>query len=263
MNSLLDEIVTHKRTEIGAAKKARRESDIIEAAKAAPPPRPFRTALESGVRERRLGLIAECKKASPSKGLLRADFVPEDIARAYAEGGAACLSVLTDSRYFQGAPDYLTRARQVCDLPVLRKDFLFDPYQIHEARALHADCILLILALLSDAQAVELEEIAHSYDMEVLVEVHNEDELWRALRLTTPLIGINNRDLKTFHTSLEISERLRTHIPAGRLVISESGIETIADIERLASIDIHCALVGESLMRADDTTAATRALFPQ
>ena len=263
MNSLLEEIVTHKRTEVDVAKQTRSENDTIEAAKAAPHVRSFRSALETGMRERGLGLIAECKKASPSKGLLRADFVPEDIARAYAENGAACLSVLTDSRYFQGAPDYLTRARQACALPVLRKDFLFDPYQIHEARALHADCVLLILAMLSDAQAAELEETAHSYGMDVLVEVHNEDELQRALRLATPLIGINNRNLKTFHTSLEVSERLHARIPDGRLAISESGIETADDIKRLAGVGIHCALVGESLMRADDIATATRALFPQ
>ena len=261
MNSLLEEIVAHKRTEVDAARQTRGENDTIEAAKAAPLIRSFRSALEAGVRERGLGLIAECKKASPSKGLLRADFIPEDIARAYAENGAACLSVLTDSRYFQGAPDYLTRARQACALPVLRKDFLFDPYQIHEARALHADCVLLILAMLSDAQAAELEEIAHGYGMDVLVEIHNEDELRRALRLATPLIGINNRNLKTFHTSIEVSERLRACIPDGRLVISESGIETADDIKRLAEVDIHCALVGESLMRADDIATATRALF--
>ena len=263
MNSLLEEIVSHKRTEVDAAKRARGEKDIIEAAKAAPEIRPFRAALEAGVREHGLGLIAECKKASPSKGLLRPDFVPEDIARAYAEGGAACLSVLTDKRYFQGAPDYLARARQACALPVLRKDFLFDPYQIHEARALHADCVLLILAMLSDAQAAELEEVAHGYGMDVLVEVHNEDELQRALQLATPLIGINNRDLKTFHTSLEVSERLRAHIPEGRLVISESGIETANDIKRLAGVDIHCALVGESLMRAGNIETATRTLLPK
>ena len=263
MNSLLEEIVIHKRTEVNAAKQTRGESDTIEAAKAAPQVRSFRAALEAGVRERGLGLIAECKKASPSKGLLRADFVPEDIARAYAENGAACLSVLTDSRYFQGAPDYLARARQACALPVLRKDFLFDPYQIHEARALHADCVLLILAMLSDAQAAELEETARGYGMDVLVEVHNEDELRRALQLATSLIGINNRDLKTFHTSLEVSERLRAHIPDGRIVISESGIETADDIKRLSGVGIHCALVGESLMRADDIATATRALFPR
>ncbi|MCY4053775.1 MAG: indole-3-glycerol phosphate synthase TrpC [Hyphomicrobiales bacterium] len=263
MNSLLEEIVIHKRTEVNAAKQTRGESDTIEAAKAAPQVRSFRAALEAGVRERGLGLIAECKKASPSKGLLRADFVPEDIARAYAENGAACLSVLTDSRYFQGAPDYLARARQACALPVLRKDFLFDPYQIHEARALHADCVLLILAMLSDAQAAELEETARGYGMDVLVEVHNENELRRALQLSTSLIGINNRDLKTFHTSLEVSERLRAHIPDGRIVISESGIETADDIKRLSGVGIHCALVGESLMRADDIATATRALFPR
>ena len=263
MNSLLEEIIAHKRTEVDAVKQMRGEKDIIEAAKAAPKIRPFRAALEAGVRKHGLGLIAECKKASPSKGLLRPDFVPGDIARAYAEGGAACLSVLTDSRYFQGSPDYLTRARQACALPALRKDFLFDPYQIHEARALHADCVLLILAMLSDAQAAELEETAHGYGMEVLVEVHNEDEIQRALRLATPLIGINNRDLKTFHTSLEVSERLRAQVPDGRLVISESGIETASDIKRLAGVDIHCALVGESLMCADNIETATRTLLPQ
>ena len=259
--SLLETIRAHKRKELEAAKQARSEADITAQARSAPPPRPFAEALRQAVAERGLGLIAECKKASPSKGLLRADFSPTALAKEYEAGGAACLSVLTDAHFFQGAAEHLTQARQACNLPVLRKDFIFDPWQLHESRALGADCILLILAMLEDEQAAELERIARQWGMDVLLEVHDEAELQRALKLQSRLLGINNRDLGSFRTDIETSARLRRHIPPGWLVVSESGIAGARDLERLRAWDIHCALVGESLMRAQDVSAATKALF--
>jgi indole-3-glycerol phosphate synthase len=206
-------------------------------------------------------VIAEVKKASPSKGVLRADFIPADIAQSYAEHGAACLSVLTDQQFFQGSIDYLKQARASCDLPVLRKDFMVDPYQVYEARAMGADCILLIAACLDDAQMQSLEALAMSLDMAVLVEVHDGAELQRALQLKTPLLGINNRNLKTFEVSLDTTLGLLTDVPAGHLLVTESGISTVADVQRMRSAGVQAFLVGEVFMRADEPGQALAALF--
>ena len=206
-------------------------------------------------------MIAEIKKASPSKGLLRADFVPADIAQSYAEAGAACLSVLTDRQFFQGQNDYLKQARASCDLPVLRKDFIVDPYQVYESRVVGADCILLIAACLQDEQMAELEAIARSLDMAVLVEVHDGAELERALQLKTPLLGINNRDLRTFEVKLETTLSLLDRVPPEKLLVTESGILGPADVQRMRDAGVHAFLVGEAFMRADDPGAALTALF--
>jgi indole-3-glycerol phosphate synthase len=261
MAEVLDKILTYKREEIASAKRAASPGTMVECAKAASPIRPFAEALRAGIAHGNFALIAEIKKASPSKGLIRADFDPPALARAYEEGGATCLSVLTDTPSFQGAPEFLTAARAATTLPVLRKDFMLDPYQVLQARAWGADCILVIMAAVDDAAAQELTQAAQALGMDVLAEVHNEVELARAFNLDTPLIGINNRDLKTFATTLATTMRLAPLIPKDRIVISESGIFAYGDLLQLTAAGVHAFLVGESLMRHEDVANATRALL--
>jgi indole-3-glycerol phosphate synthase len=256
----LEEICAVKREEVAARKALATVDDLDRAALGAGAPRGFRYSLEAKARDG-FGLIAEIKKASPSKGLIRADFRPAEHALAYQHGGAACLSVLTDAPYFQGHEDYLMDARAACDLPVLRKDFMVDPWQVAEARAIGADAILIIVAALEDAEMAEIEAAAVERGMDVLVEVHDEAELERAARLSSRLIGVNNRDLRTFKTDLGTTERLGSLAPEGTLLVAESGINTHADLERLARSGVRCFLVGESLMRQADVEAATRALL--
>ena len=258
--TILDKIKAYKLEEIAADKAAKTLTEVEADARDAPPVRAFGAALHSAAMEG-YGLIAEIKKASPSKGLIRPDFDPAALAQAYEQGGATCLSVLTDTPSFQGAKEYLTQARDACNLPVLRKDFMYDPYQVAQARALGADCILIILASVSDAQAGELEQAATDWDMGALIEVHDEVELERANALKSPLIGINNRDLKSFATSLDVTRRLSKLVPVERMIISESGLRGPEDLQDMARYGVRSFLIGESLMREADVEGATRKLL--
>jgi len=261
MSDVLAEICAAKRAHIARAKAVRSEAALLAGISEAPPVRPFAAALERHLAEGRNGLIAEIKKASPSAGLIRKDFDQRTIASAYAAGGASCLSVLTDTSYFQGSDADLTAAREAVRLPVLRKDFILDPYQVLESRSIGADCILLIMAALSDAEAAELAEAAAELGLDVLVEVHDGAELDRALRLPARLIGINNRNLKTLETDLHTTVILTPEVPADRIVVAESGIRRSGDLDRLAAGGARCLLVGETLMREPDIAAATRRLL--
>lgn len=261
MSDILDKIVAVKHQEVAAALARKPLAAMRADAESRVLTRDFVGALRAKIAAGLPAVIAEVKKASPSKGILRADFIPADIAQSYAEHGAACLSVLTDQQFFQGSIDYLKQARASCDLPVLRKDFMVDAYQVYEARAMGADCILLIAACLDDAQMKSLEALAMSLDMAVLVEVHDRAELERALQLKTPLLGINNRNLKTFEVSLDTTLGMLKDVPADRLLVTESGITTTADVQRMRTAGVQAFLVGEAFMRADDPGQALAQLF--
>ena len=261
MSDVLDKICADKREHIAACKTEIPLDNMKSRASDGPPPRGFEAALVQASTNGSYGLIAELKKASPSKGLIRKNFAPSAIARAYETGGATCLSVLTDTPYFQGKNDYLTAARMATNLPILRKDFMIDPYQIYEARAIGGDCILLIMAALEDSIALELEGLAVELGMDVLVEVHNNEELDRALALESGLIGINNRNLKTLEVDLETTRILAQAVPKDRTIVGESGLRSPVDLARCAKKGVRCFLIGESLMRQDDITTATRAIL--
>lgn len=261
MNDILAKILETKKIEVSTARQMRSESDLLREAKSRKDLRGFRRAIEDKIARGKPGIIAEVKKASPSKGVIRENFNPVEIANSYAAHGAACLSVLTDVQYFQGSYDYLRQARAACSLPVLRKDFIVDPYQIIHSRALGADCILLIVSALSPAQLLEFESLARELGMDVLVEVHGREELDIALTLETPLLGINNRDLRSFKTSLQNTLDLLPHIPEGKRVVTESGILTTDDVKLMRDNGVQAFLVGEAFMRAPDPGAALHELF--
>ena len=261
MSDILDRILARKVEEIGERSTRVPMAELIARVADLPDTRGFAAAIEAKIEAGLPAVIAEIKQASPSKGVIRADFDPAAIAQAYAEGGATCLSVLTDADFFHGHEDYLRQARAACTLPLLRKDFTIDAYQVYEARAIGADCILLIVAALDDSRLLELSLLAAELDLDVLVEVHDEDELGRALEIPAPLIGINNRNLRNFEVSLDTSIKLRERVPADRLLVSESGIATSADISRLRAAGIHAFLVGETFMRAADPGKALKQLF--
>lgn len=265
MSDILNQIVAVKRDEVAAAMRKRPLAAMRADAESRVLTRDFTGAMRAKIADGHAAVIAEVKKASPSKGVLRAEFIPADIAQSYAEGdgktSAACLSVLTDQQFFQGSVDFLKQARASCDLPVLRKDFLIDAYQVYESRAMGADCILLIVACLDDTQMAEFEAIARSLDMAVLVEVHDRSELDRALKLKTPLVGINNRNLRTFEVSLDTTLGMLGAVPADRLLVTESGILAPADVRKMRDAGVHAFLVGEAFMRADDPGRALAALF--
>ena len=265
MSDILDKIVAVKREEIAAAVKKKPLAAVRADAQSRVLTRDFVGAMRRKIAAGQAAVIAEIKKASPSKGVLREDFIPADIAQSYAEGdgktSAACLSVLTDRQFFRGEPDFLKQARASCDLPVLRKDFMVDPYQIYESRVMGADCILLIAACLADSQMAELEAIARGLDMAVLVEVHDAEELQRALKLKTPLVGVNNRNLRSFEVSLDTTLSLRREVPADRLLVTESGIRSREDVKTLRDAGVDAFLVGEAFMRAADPGLALAELF--
>jgi indole-3-glycerol phosphate synthase len=259
--TILDRICAEKRKQVAEQKNRRPIQELLKRAQDQAPPRGFAASLDRRIKEIGWGIIAEIKKASPSAGVIRADFKPDFLARGYQRGGAACLSVLTDQKFFQGSDADLGAARAACELPVIRKDFMVDPYQVVEARALGADCILLIVGALTDAELTQLEDIALGYGMDVLIEVHDEAEMERALKLKSPLIGINNRDLRIMKTDLATTERLAPLVPEGRVVVSESGLDGPGDLKRMAACGVRRFLIGEALMRRPDVEQALKILL--